>query len=262
MLDLHRKGDHGKPGGRQRLQVGQPLDLEVLAGPADHVRRPKRIRNAFLVIRGHVAGGAVQPPRIDADHANALVKQIVTAVGMKSRLQVRKLGIVEMLVGIGAKKHDLARREFVADLRQRLGDIVPGDELCRLLVRKVEADAASVAPFQRDLLDRFGCLTFAGWAVVQGSVNVSAPMGRKRDSFVGQGHTVRIAARQEVEVGSTPAGGFLVVHPHDFRTAGLEGLISDRHAKIDKAHCGILEITLAPWRRRFAPARPIWRARP
>ena len=97
---------------------------------------------------------------------------------------------------------------------------------------------------------------------MQGSVNVGAAVGRKRDPFVRQGHAVRIAARQEVEVGSAPARGLVVVHPHDLRPAGLEGLVADRHAQIDKAHlvcpCEMYYCAFAP---EIFTSRPICRAR-
>jgi hypothetical protein len=81
---------------------------------------------------------------------------------MQAGLQVGKLRIVEMLVGVGAQENDLAGRERVVDLFQRRDDVVPRDELGGLLVGEVETDAGAVAPFQRDLLDRLRRLALAG----------------------------------------------------------------------------------------------------
>ncbi len=118
LLDLHRERDHGEAGRRQRLEIGQALDLQIFAVASDHVRGPQRVRNALLVIRRHVARRAVEAPGVDADHANALIEQVVAAVGMQAGLQIGKLRIVEMLVGVGAQQHDLARRQLVTDLLQ------------------------------------------------------------------------------------------------------------------------------------------------
>ena len=126
------------PVGGKRLEVGQPFDLQVLAVASDHVRRPKRIGNALLVIGGHVARRAIQAPSVDADHPNTLVEHVVTSVGMQARLKIGELRIVEMLGGVGAQQHDFAWRKPVIYLSQCGDNIVPGDKFAGLLVREIE----------------------------------------------------------------------------------------------------------------------------
>jgi hypothetical protein len=91
-------------------------------------------------------------------------------------------------------------------------------------------------------------------------------MRRERDPLVRERHSVRIAARQEVEVAGALARGLHVVHPHDLRPAGLERLVADGDAEIDETHDGLLMVlgraALAVVTRGLDPRVPLGEAVP
>ena len=151
-LELEGEGRHGEAGRpRQRLQVGEALDLAVLLLAAEKVALPE-LRLPRDGVRDHHVERPVEPPGVDPDQLDAAVDEELGRVAAEAGVAA----LVARLLEVGARpdEDDVERPQLVPDPLELGLDVRPGDPGRAVCVPEVEPDAGAVAPLERDLVDR------------------------------------------------------------------------------------------------------------